>query len=123
MGASMPRFVVLEHHHEGVHWDFMLESGDGLRTWRIAAAPAVGAAIAATPLADHRIAYLEYEGEISGGRGLVSRWDRGGFQWERDGLDDVVVRVAGARIRGRVHLWKSESGVWTFTLTSTASAD
>ena len=31
----MPRFVLLEHVWNGVHWDFMLEAGDVLRTWAI----------------------------------------------------------------------------------------
>ena len=31
----MPRFVVLEHNWNGVHWDFMLEAGEVLRTWAI----------------------------------------------------------------------------------------
>ena len=34
----MPRFVVLEHTWNGVHWDFMLEAGEVLRTWAIDAA-------------------------------------------------------------------------------------
>ncbi len=35
---KMPRFVVLEHTWNGVHWDFMLEAGEVLRTWAIDAA-------------------------------------------------------------------------------------
>ena len=31
----MPRFVLLEHVWNGVHWDFMLEAGEVLRTWAI----------------------------------------------------------------------------------------
>ena len=31
----MPRFVLLEHVWNGVHWDLMLEHGDVLRTWAI----------------------------------------------------------------------------------------
>ncbi len=31
----MPRFVLLEHAWNGVHWDFMLEAGESLRTWAI----------------------------------------------------------------------------------------
>ena len=31
----MPRFVLLEHHWDGVHWDLMLDVGAVLRTWAI----------------------------------------------------------------------------------------
>ena len=31
----MLRFVLLEHNWNGVHWDFMLEVGEALRTWAI----------------------------------------------------------------------------------------
>src|SRR5437867_1970668 len=106
----MPRFVILEHHHQGVHWDFMLESGAALRTWRLADAPVTDCTIAATPLADHRRTYLEYEGEVSGGRGHVRRWDWGQFEWVRDHPQSVEVTLHGARVSGRVYLGRGESG-------------
>ncbi len=31
----MPRFALLEHRWNGIHWDLFLESGDVLRTWAI----------------------------------------------------------------------------------------
>lgn len=36
--------------------------------------------VAAERLADHRLAYLEYEGEISGNRGSVQRIAEGGYE-------------------------------------------
>ncbi|HEV2971076.1 MAG TPA: DNA polymerase ligase N-terminal domain-containing protein [Pirellulales bacterium] len=64
----------------GVHWDLMLESGAALRTWALAAEPASDILIAAEQLPDHRLAYLDYEGPISGDRGTVIRWDAGHFE-------------------------------------------
>ncbi len=118
----MPRFVVLEHRQQGVHWDFMLETAGALRTWRLAAAPAIDATIRATPLADHRLIYLEYEGEISGGRGSVTQWDAGEFDWEPSGPSEVAVRLAGRIISGRAYLREVESGDWEFMLTLPESA-
>ena len=114
----MPRFVILEHQFQGVHWDFMLESGDALRTWRLESPPESGRSIRATPLADHRRAYLDYEGEVSGGRGRVRRWDHGKFEWVTDEPESVEVRLVGQRTNGRTHLRCGESGEWTFQLTS-----
>jgi len=116
----MPRFVVLEHHYQGVHWDFMLEFRGVLRTWKLVNEPAADLVIRATPLADHRILYLDYEGEISGGRGSVTQWDRGEFEWVSDEPDEVAVRLSGRRLEGTVHLRMSDAD-WSFLLTSAGS--
>jgi DNA polymerase Ligase (LigD) len=77
----MPRFVILEHDYPILHWDLMLEVGSELRTWRLGKEPVpLGDSIEATPLGDHRVAYLDYEGPVSGGRGTVRRWDRGVYE-------------------------------------------
>ena len=110
----MPRFVILEHQYQGVHWDFMLEVHGRLRTWRLRAAPAEGQQTEATPLPDHRLAYLDYEGELSRGRGRVRRWDRGEYGWLRDQQDAVEVTLSGQRLRGRAYLRTEGSGNWSF---------
>ena len=69
----MPRFVILEHDHPILHWDFMLESGEVLRTWRLAAPPRPGADFSAAPSFDHRRVYLDYEGPISGATLQIDR--------------------------------------------------
>ena len=117
----MPRFVILEHHHQGVHWDFMLDTGVALRTWRLDNPPEQNCAIAASPLPDHRRMYLDYEGEVSGGRGDVVRWDAGTFECEADLPDLVTLTITGRRVRGHVHLTKSASDRWTFRLTPDAA--
>ncbi|MFO1094461.1 MAG: DNA polymerase ligase N-terminal domain-containing protein [Planctomycetaceae bacterium] len=75
----MPRYVILTHDHPFPHWDLMLESGGVLRTWRLLNEPATGRRVPAERLADHRLKYLDYEGPVSGGRGIVARWDYGTY--------------------------------------------
>lgn len=75
----MLRFAILLHDHPALHWDFFLEAGEGLRSWRLAESPAAGREIEATPLPEHRIHYLDYEGPVSGGRGTVARVARGTY--------------------------------------------
>jgi len=115
----MPRFVVLEHDHPELHWDFMLECGNVLRTWRLAAFPQEGQNVAATAAFDHRLVYLDYEGSVGGNRGQVKRSDAGNFRWvtpEAVGeVDQVIVILEGERLRGRVVLQKA-GGKWSFTL-------
>ena len=113
----MPQFVILEHHHEGIHWDFMLESGPVLRTWRLATRPDGAYPIVATELPGHRRKYLHYEGDISGGRGSVTRWDWGEFDWISVEPASVEVRIEGRRLAGRVYLLRDDSGGWTFRVT------
>ncbi|MCG3126314.1 MAG: hypothetical protein CHACPFDD_01146 [Phycisphaerae bacterium] len=98
------RFALLEHTTaEGVHWDFLLDLGaEKLATWRLTENPcAARGPIAAQRIADHRRDYLDYEGEISGGRGVVRRIDRGAARIELAAADDVIVELAGDVLRGR----------------------
>lgn len=101
----MPRFVLLEHDHpDGLHWDFMLEHGDVLWTWSLPAFPRPSEPMSSARLPDHRLAYLDYEGEISGGRGTVRRCDRGTYQALEDGQASVTVALNGGMLIGRVSL-------------------
>ena len=118
----MPRFVILEHDYQGVHWDFMLESAGVLRTWRLLDVPCGDRPVFATPLPDHRTIYLEYEGPVSGGRGAVKRWDWGEFDWAGDRPGSVEVTIRGQRLCGCVYLFKGASDEWTFRLTPLASS-
>lgn len=112
----MPRFVVLEHDWPARHWDFLLEAGGVLRAWRLLAEPAAGEDIPAEAIADHRPAYLDYEGPVSGDRGRVVRWDRGTFEWVDDTLDGVSVELRGAKLTGRATLERDAGGGLTFRI-------
>jgi hypothetical protein len=80
--------------------------------------------VLAEALADHRLAYLNYEGPVSGNRGRVVRWDTGEFDWRQDETDQVIVDLHGGRIQGQLLLERAnklagpysaaESGLDTF---------
>jgi hypothetical protein len=100
----MPRFVVLEHDWNGVHWDFMLECGEVLRTWAVDVPIVAGKECRARALSDHRLVYLDYEGELTGQRGRVRRVDGGLYHalvWSRD---RVRVVVTGSQLVGEIDL-------------------
>ena len=67
------RFAVLLHDHPIIHWDFLLENGATLRTWRLPRDPCRHDVMDAEEIAPHRPLYLDYEGPVSGGRGAVRR--------------------------------------------------
>ncbi len=91
----MPRFVV--HYHvtpatsdRPDHWDLMLENQTAvlfdpddrtLATWALESQPVVGCTIKAQRLDNHRAWFLDNEGPLSGGRGVVTRQMSGEFEW------------------------------------------
>ena len=78
----MPRFVILEHNHPDVHWDVMLESDETLVTWSLSprSLPLGEFQCPVRRLSGHRKRYLDYEGDVSDGRGSVRRIDAGTFE-------------------------------------------
>jgi hypothetical protein len=109
----MLRFVILDHDYPAPHFDLMLEHEGRLRTWRIHGPPDSDSDLAAEPLGDHRIAYLDYEGPVSGGRGRVVRWDAGTYQPLDETAQGLRFQLNGTRCRGMAELQKSPTG-WTF---------
>jgi len=117
----MPRFVLLEHLWDGIHWDLMLEDGEGLRTWAIDAPVVAGQDLPARALPTHRRIYLDYEGDIVGNRGRVRRIDEGTYcarLWST-----VLVRVCleGAQLVGEAELRQlgensDEASSWIFRI-------
>jgi hypothetical protein len=111
----MPRFVVLIHDYPGLHWDFMLEKEAILRTWRLARSPDATGTTDAEPLADHRLAYLDYEGPVSGNRGSVRRFDRGEYALVEETPHRIEVRLEGTVLSGRAVIEQRNSiEPWAF---------
>ncbi len=101
------RFVILHHVlPDGEHWDLMLERDEALLTWRLVREPVDGSSlpIQAERLGDHRKAYLNYEGPVSGGRGSVRRVDAGTFEFEAEAPEGYGIRLCGRRLIGRFRL-------------------
>lgn len=89
------RYVVLRH--EGVgepHFDLMFETsaGSDLATWRSTDWP-VGKESELLHLRNHRRAYLQYEGLISGDRGQVVRVHEGTHRVDIDDDRQLIVTL------------------------------
>lgn len=120
--ASM-RFVLLQHDmpvdsDRDSHLDLMLESGDALRTWSIAAFPSGESVELAEELPDHRLAYLDYEGPVSNNRGEVSQVDCGEHEVQSATDDLLVMRLLGEKYRGTAQLKRVRDKVWELTFRS-----
>lgn len=105
------RFVIHEHRGHGpTHFDLMLSCGEALATWQVSRRPAElrpAESMPARRLADHRTAYLEYEGPVSGGRGEVRRIDTGSYERIAAGWQ---IRMDGAETRGTFELTQVGTG-------------
>jgi hypothetical protein len=102
------RFVVLKHFVTpnlarcgGDHLDWMFHIGDALRTWATPLTDRFDQPLQldAYPLADHRIVYLDYQGELSDDRGSVHRLLAGQCEVLREDEQRFVARLQ----------WRSEA--------------
>ncbi len=106
----MARYVILYHQQHSAetdltHWDLMLEKDGLLRTWKLPQSPTPSKPLTAIPLPDHRIAYLEYEGPISGDRGQVSQFDSGTYEGSLpSSVDSFSIYLAGRVFHGKLLL-------------------
>ena len=110
----LPRFVILEHRWRGVHLDVMLERGDALVTWAVDSPVVANLRRPARSLPDHRLAYLDFEGPVSGDRGSVSRIAQGIYIVREWRVDLVEVVLDGLQLRGPLLLERDEEGDWSF---------
>lgn len=108
-------FALLEHTTgSDRHWDLLVEvpGAERLPTWRLAANPLEAAgAVRAERIADHRRVYLEFEGELTGGRGVVRRLDRGSAVVETIRQDEAAFTLAGERLRGGFEITRCAAGL------------
>lgn len=117
----MPRRFVIQYHTSaegGDHYDLMIEQCAALATWRLTTLPrdlAIGQSVPAGALPDHRLAYLEYEGPISAGRGQVRIVDRGACEVLADSPQEWQVELNGADTRGWFRLRRLAGDAWELT--------
>ena len=108
---TQSRFVILHHlAPTGEHWDFMLERESCLLTWQLQSEPTTRDAcpIHCVRIKDHRKHYLDYQGPISGGRGMVSRYDRGHYDLLAASDSAWTIRLTGTRLTGDFHLERND---------------
>ena len=113
----MPRFTIVQHHWQGIHWDLFLESNDSLLTWELTSEPCASSNILAHTKPNHRLKYLDYEGKISGNRGYITQWDTGNFSWKTQHEGSLSFTLKGTKLKGEATLKKLNDS-WVFHLTT-----
>lgn len=117
------RFVILHHTGYGCeHWDLMIEQGDALLTWQLRTEPTGLASfpISARRIGNHRKHYLEYEGEVGGGRGTVRRIDAGPAEIQKLTDTTCQFQAGGVRLSGSLTLERQEPPEWVLAVSEDA---
>lgn len=107
--VRLARMVLLRHTlaDGSDHFDWMLECASGsLATWRVTERPDEVRRLRGERLADHRAVYLEHEGAVSGGRGVVRRVAAGECEWMENGAE--VVRFRCRFLSDEWMLWRGK---------------
>ncbi|AQT68538.1 Putative DNA ligase-like protein [Anaerohalosphaera lusitana] len=113
---ELRRFVIQKHTRPGdTHWDFMLESGQSLLTWRLPECPAELAKSPDCPavkIFDHPLRFLTYEGPVNQGTGDVKIEEAGTclFHENRAGL--ISFELHGELLDGQFELRRQEDDRW-----------
>ncbi len=116
-GAGGGRFVVQEHHATALHWDLRLERDGVLASWAVPKGipPDPRVDHLAVHTEDHPLSYLDFEGDIPAGEyggGRMTVWDRGTYECAKWEDDEVIVTLAGQRVRGRHILFRTQGRNW-----------
>jgi len=109
------RFVVQEHTTaDGVHWDLMLEKGDGLSTFRLEQPPetALDHLVRAVKIFDHPLRFLTYEGPVQKGTGRVRIVDRGTCNVSEGGEEAMALELQGEILQGTFLLTRLDGAFW-----------
>lgn len=109
-------FALLRHAVGGaVHWDLLLPAGARLATWQCGEDPCSlgpGESLPCRKLPDHRRAYLDYEGTVSGDRGEVRRVERGRCRVLDQSPETWRVELRGTAMQGDYELQRLTGQEW-----------
>jgi len=110
------------------HYDWLLEresAGARVVTFRVGERidERRAGGFEAERIGDHRRMYLDYEGEVSRGRGTVERVARGTCEVLEEGEGRLRARVALRALRGVVLGRRVEGGAWRFSVQEERGAE
>jgi bifunctional non-homologous end joining protein LigD len=111
-GTGSLRFVVQKHDATRLHYDFRLETKDGvLKSWAVPKGISVDPKVKrlAVMTEDHPLDYLLFEGVIPQGNygaGTVIVWDTGSYSTDEELSDQlhngkITISLSGQKLKGR----------------------
>lgn len=118
MGQTEKRFVIAEHtSDEDIHWDFMLESGKVLQTYRIDNAPKdmLKKETNGERIFDHQLKFLIYQGSVNNGNGSVTIADSGTYRMILQNQGQIELSLKGQILKGDCALTRIKDEKWHFS--------
>lgn len=100
-----------------MHWDFMLEWGKRLRTYRLDKAPEeiLHRAANAVKIFNHSLKFLTYEGPVKKGRGSVRIIEAGTYKIIHQEHNHIELKLNGQVLKGKFTLTHIEDNNWQFS--------
>ncbi|MBN1392228.1 MAG: hypothetical protein JW947_05430 [Sedimentisphaerales bacterium] len=117
MANENKKFVIQQHTSgSDVHWDFMLQIGDSLQTYRLDKTPQqlTKTPANAVKIFDHQLKFLTYEGPVNKGRGTVRIVDSGTYEILNQSDDQLEMNLNGKILKGNFTLSHIEGDDWKF---------
>lgn len=115
MAQQGKRFVIQEHTRGAdVHWDFMLESGDSLQTYRLdrPAEEIPYYTVKAVKIFSHPLKFLTYEGPVNNGTGNVRITEAGTYQVTAQEHNLIELKLNGSIVKGKFTLTHVKDDKW-----------
>jgi hypothetical protein len=116
--AENSRYVILKHTTpKDTHFDFMLETGDHLSTWRINIGPEE---LKTTPakaekIFDHKLKFLTYQGPVNNGPGNVTTADKGTYSIITQTSEKLQIQIDANILSGTYTLQQKTKNTWQIT--------
>ncbi|MBW8036205.1 MAG: hypothetical protein FVQ79_11390 [Planctomycetes bacterium] len=115
MADEPKRFVIQKHvRRTDVHFDFMIEQGECLQTWRIDTAPDkfTHDAVNAEKIPDHPLRFLTYEGPVNEGKAAVQIADSGTYRILENNESNITLDMDGKILQGKFSLKHTDNKNW-----------
>ena len=126
MSKKDKRFVIQKHTRgKDVHWDFMLQLGETLQTYRLDKAPeeVLHQTANAVRIFNHPLKFLTYQGPVNKGRGNVRLIEAGTYQITHQKRNRIELNLSGQILRGKFTLTHIKNDSWQFARDSQPPQD
>ncbi len=118
MSEEDKRFVIQKHTQgKNIHWDFMLQLGETLQTYRLDKAPeeVLHQTASAVRILNHPLKFLTYQGPVNKGKGNVQLTEAGTYQIIHQKHNRIELNLNGQILKGKFTLTHIKNDDWQFT--------
>ncbi len=121
--SDQRKYVIQRHQKQAqsLHWDLMLESSDGLETYRLDSPPekiTANRKNTAIKIFTHDIKFLTYQGPVNKGAGSVKIADAGTFQQLESSKQKTTLKFQGRLLKGLFEMVHIKDDTYSFNYLS-----